>query len=216
MTPRKLAKQLEEWRPGWSPNLYKSFLVGTVAAAFIIPLTIVGIPFIEFFNDMAAQPKGKTQGTYGRVYGLDLVVARPPVAGTIPRDYVRYAFDGFGNTLEDAQEVGVELSNPTPMTMGNLQAGRKAYETFCIVCHGKTGSGDGAVVGPKRFPAPPSFHSDQARDLRDGTIFHIITKGMGKMPSYRTKLRPEQRWQVIHYLRALQRAHNPRPEDLAK
>jgi len=216
MNRRFLVKQLEDWQPRWSPNLYKAVLVGIVAMAFVIPLTIVGLPFVEFLNDMAAQPKGKTQGTYGRVYGLDLVVERAPVPGTLPRDYVGYAFDDFGNTLEDAEKVGALLENPVPLSMANLEAGREKYETFCIVCHGKTGSGDGSVIGPKRFPAPPSFHTDQARGLRDGTIFHIVTKGMGKMPSYRTKLRPEERWQVIRYLRALQRAQNPQPGDLEK
>ena len=54
-----------------------------VALAFIIPLAMVAVPFIEFFNDMAAQPKGKTQMTYGRVYGQQLLVERLPVAGVI-------------------------------------------------------------------------------------------------------------------------------------
>ena len=34
--------------------------------------------------------------------------------------------------------------------------------------------------------------------------------GMGKMPGYSDKLTEEDRWKVIHYVRALQRAMNPR------
>ena len=213
MKRRFVIERLEQWRPTWSPNLYKGVLVGVVVMAFVIPLTLVGLPFVEFFNDMAAQPKAKTQGTYGRLHGRDLVVERPPVPGTIPRDYVGYPLDDLGNTIEDAKRAGESLDNPVPMTMANLEAGRQKYETFCIVCHGETGSGDGPVIGPKRFPAPPSFHTDQARGYRDGTVFHIITKGMGKMPSYRHQLSVEARWQVVRYLRALQRAQSPRPGD---
>ena len=63
-------------------------------------------------------------------------------------------------------------------------------------------------------PAPPSLHTDQARGYRDGAIFHILTKGTEKMPGYADKLSTEDRWETIHYLRALQRAMNPSPGDL--
>jgi mono/diheme cytochrome c family protein len=48
----------------------------------------------------------------------------------------------------------------------------------------------------------------------DGHIFHVITKGQGVMPSYAQQVQPEDRWAVIHYIRALQRAQNPTDEDV--
>ncbi len=51
---------------------------------------------------------------------------------------------------------------------------------------------------------------------RDGTLYHIMTKGLGKMPSYADKLDSQERWMVAHYLRALQRSMAPKPEDLEK
>jgi len=36
------------------------------------------------------------------------------------------------------------------------------------------------------------------------------------MPSYRDKLDSDERWSVIHYVRALQRSQNPKAEDLEK
>jgi len=80
---------------------------------------------------------------------------------------------------------------------------------------GRLGQGDGPVIGPDRFGAPPSLHTKQAREYADGTIFHITTKGLEKMPGYAEQLTPGERWQVIQYLRALQRSMNPKPEDLA-
>ena len=69
-----------------------------------------------------------------------------------------------------------------------MRGGQELYDIHCIACHGKLGVGDGPVTGPDRFPAPPSLHTDQARGYTDGTIFHIITKGTEKMPSYADKL----------------------------
>ena len=52
--------------PRWSPTMYKFTLGSALVLAIAAPLGMVAIPFIEFFNGMAAQPKGKAQLTYGR------------------------------------------------------------------------------------------------------------------------------------------------------
>ena len=75
-------------------------------------------------------------------------------------------------------------------------------------------AGTGPIVGPALFPAPPSLHTKAARDFKDGRIFHVITRGQNTMPSYADKLTVEDRWAVIHFVRALQRALHPKPEDL--
>ena len=72
---------------------------------------------------------------------------------------------------------------------------------------------DGATPG--RFPAPPSLHTAEALEYKYGTLFHIMTKGVGKMPSYAQQLDSEERWKVAQYVRALQRSASPKPEDLA-
>ena len=66
------------------------------------------------------------------------------------------------------------------------------------------------------MPRPPSLQSEKIRDYKDGQIFHIISMGQNTMPSYAEKLNPEERWQVIHYIRALYRAKHPSAEDLKK
>lgn len=213
MIPQFVIDRLQKLEPRWSATAYKAALLAMVASAVVIPLGLVALPFIEFFNGMAAQPKAKTQMTYGRVFGEALEVARDPVPGTLPRGYEPYRFEHFGNTLDEAIAVGSMLENPLPVTREHLEKGREVYNIYCITCHGAKGEGDGPVIGPNRFPAPPSLHTDQARGYRDGTIYHFITKGQGKMPSHALQIEPEERWQVILYLRALQRAMNPRPED---
>ena len=205
---------LEKLLPKWSSSMYRATLISFMVLAVVIPLAMVPIPMIEFFNGMAAQPKAKAQSTYGRVFGEELLVERLPVEGTMPRGYYPYAFEALGNTIEDAKKAGAALENPVPLTKTNLLRGQEVYNIYCGVCHGKTGRGDGPVVGMDRFPAPPSLHTDQARAYRDGTIYHIITKGMGKMPGYTEQVEREDRWKAIHYMRVLQRSQNPEPGDI--
>ena len=90
--------------------------------------------------------------------------------------------------------------------MKRANASGAEFNTFCIVCHGPRAEGNGSIVGPGLFPAPPSLHSEAARGFKDGRIFHVITRGQNKMPSYAGDLTPEERWSVVHYVRALQKA----------
>lgn len=205
---------LNKWRPAWPPMLYKAVLLTICSLALIIPLAMAALPFIEFFNGMAAQPKARTQMTYGRVFGEELMVERLPVPGSVPRTYNPYRFADRPNTLKAAVEVGELLQNPLVPTDSDLLRGQEIYNVYCIVCHGEKGNGDGPVTGADLFPAPPTLHTTQAREYRDGTIYHIITRGTEKMPAYADKVADEDRWKVIYYVRALQRAGNPLPEDL--
>jgi mono/diheme cytochrome c family protein len=226
MMETSLRRLLDRILPRWSPLMFKATLISMVVAALVIPVALAAVPFIEFFNGMAAQPKAKTQMTYGRVHGEELLVERSPVPGTIPREYewplfaprVSSAEDATpgdtGPTIEDAQEIGGPVVNPVPITREALQRGQEQYEIYCIACHGRRGEGDGLVVGAEKFPAPPSLHTDQARNYTDGTIYYVITTGVGTMPGYARQLDPSERWETIHYLRALQRSMSPQPEDL--
>jgi mono/diheme cytochrome c family protein len=105
------------------------------------------------------------------------------------------------------------MVNPLEPTPDVLESGKKYFNTYCIVCHGARGDGRGYIV-PK-FTMPPSLFSDKLIHWTDGRIYHTVTLGQGLMSSYATQLRPSQRWAVIHYVRALQRAANPTETDLA-
>ena len=130
---------------------------------------------------------------------------RPPVEGTIPRGFRPYE-------ITSIDEAGRTLKNPLPRSKDVLKQGQKLFNVYCIVCHGKFGEGDGTVV-PK-FPRPPSLQSDKIRDYKDGQIFHVMTLGQNLMPSYADRVSEEERWSIVHYIRALYRAKHPTAEDM--
>ena len=40
--------------------------------------------------------------------------------------------------------------------------------------------------------------------MRDGQLFHVMTRGQGIMVSYAVQVGPEDRWRMVHYIRNLQ------------
>jgi mono/diheme cytochrome c family protein len=61
---------------------------------------------------------------------------------------------------------------------------------------------------------PPSLLSPKVSGWPDGRIFHTVTRGQNLMPSYASQILPEDRWAVILYVRALERAAHPGVQDL--
>lgn len=126
---------------------------------------------------------------------------RPPAPGTIPRGFLPL---GFGASVEEAARAGRELSNPIIPTPDVLARGQELYETFCQVCHGPTGAGDGPLI--PRIAAPPAYSSPQLSVYPPGRLFHVITFGRGRMPAYRAQIRRADRWRLVHHLQTLQAA----------
>jgi mono/diheme cytochrome c family protein len=208
---KKLEDGLRKWTPIWRPTRFKATLVGLLAAAFVIPLAFLALPYLEIFNDMAVQPKGKAQGLYGWFADQALVVERQPVKGTLPMNVFPYTI--AGKDEEAAKLANETVSNPLKPTLDVLERGQKIFNRVCITCHGPRAEGDGRIQGPGLFPAPPSLHTPQAREFKDGRIFHVITRGQNKMPSYADMLTPEERWSVVLYVRALQKTMEQPPKD---
>ncbi len=86
-----------------------------------------------------------------------------------------------------------------------MERGQDKYNIYCTVCHSGVGDGNG-ITKQYGMGATPTFHDDAKRKLTNGEIFNVITHGKGNMLSYADKLAAEDRWAVVAYVRALQRA----------
>lgn len=132
---------------------------------------------------------------------------RVPPSETVHTSYRPYRYNG---RAEEAKQ----LKNPVAITEDSLRYGQLLYKTNCAVCHGPEGQGNGSVVGAEKYPMPPTLTSSRVRNWEDGEIYHVITNGQGRMWSYKNNLYPLERWAVINYVRAIQRADYPEPQDL--
>ncbi len=93
-----------------------------------------------------------------------------------------------------------ELRNPVTPTAASLSQGKTLFDINCAMCHGQT-SAERGLVGKKLVPPPPGLDHDMVKGLSDSTIFKAITFGFGRMPSFKDKLMPEERWNLVNFLR---------------
>jgi mono/diheme cytochrome c family protein len=93
-----------------------------------------------------------------------------------------------------------EFKNPVKPTAGSLSQGKTLFETNCAMCHGQI-SAERGLVGKKLVPPPPGLDHPTVKGLSDSTIFKAITFGFGRMPAFKDKLMPEERWNLVNFLR---------------
>jgi mono/diheme cytochrome c family protein len=162
---------------------------------------------IEIFDDMDRQQKIKPQKP--SPFFADQRAARPPIPGTIPTHVPlenEYLYTGrLGNTWGD----GI----PVPINEALLARGQERFDIHCAVCHGYTGGGNG-IVGQYGLVGIANLHQERLRKMDDGEIFNTITHGKGTMYGYGSNIQLEDRWAIVAYLRALQRAQNASLEDI--
>lgn len=147
----------------------------------------------EYMPDMARGPAYKAYAP--NAVTRDGLTLQRPVSGTIPRGYQPFH---FGPGEKEAERAGRELNNPYRPTEQTLEEGKALFETYCAVCHGAQGKGDGPISG--KIPPPPSYRSDRLMEFAPGRIFHVVTLGTGKMPSYATQLSVNERWKIVTYV----------------
>ncbi len=131
--------------------------------------------------------------------------ARPiaAVPGTVPVTGVEPPVD-----LKTADR----LPNPRTRTSQSINQGRFLYQTYCQVCHGESGRGDGpissAAGGP--FFGVRSLVNDTIARRSEGYLYSVIVNapamGRGLMPIYGDKVRGDDRWDLVNYVRTLQAA----------
>jgi len=130
----------------------------------------------------------------------DGLTLQRPVRGTIARGFLPLHYTA---TPEDAIRAGRELESPITPTARTAAQGKALFETYCAVCHGPQGAGDGPLV-PK-IPNPPAYNSARVKNMPAGQIFHVITFGSGRMPSYASQLQRYDRWLIAAHVQTLQR-----------
>ncbi len=93
-----------------------------------------------------------------------------------------------------------EPENPAAPTPASLAAGKILFETNCVICHGQT-SKERGPVGKKLVPPPPGLDHDMLAGLSDSAVFKVLTFGFGRMPVFQDKLTPQERWNLVNFLR---------------
>jgi len=157
------------------------------------------------FPGMKHQPKLRPQSASN--FFADGRADRMPPAHVVRADLPVRNDDHlyYGKTAAGAWAPGFPAALAVDLKF--VQRGRDRYTIYCLPCHGAVGDGQG-ITKQYGMGATPSYHDDRLRKMAEGEIFNTITNGSPNknMQSYADKLAPEDRWAVIAYVRALQRA----------
>lgn len=158
-------------------------------------------------NDMHDQPRYKPLGA--AEFFSDHRAARPQVDGTVARGHLRIDEARYTGKIagEDIDQF------PIPITKADIEWGQTRYNIYCTPCHGRLGDGNGMVV-LRGYRQAATYYSDKLMKAPVGHFFDVITNGFGAMPSYASRLEPDDRWRVIAYIRALQLSESAKITDV--
>lgn len=192
------------------------YVIITLAVLVMLTVAFAGYrgvvsrrPPILLIDDMVDQPKYKNQGD--SAFFADGRQMRLPPAGTVSWGR-QVAGPDPKLRADDAANFELKL---IPMRVDHelLLRGQKAFTIYCAVCHGGFGNGNGITTQYGQAP-PANYHSDRLRQSPDGYFYRVITEGKGLMGAYGPSIKPEDRWAIVAYVRALQRAGTGTVEDV--
>jgi mono/diheme cytochrome c family protein len=158
-------------------------------------------------QDMHNQPRYKALA--GTEFFGDGRSARPPVEGTVARGHLRIDSARYTGKV-NGEDVDVF---PFPITRADLDRGRERFDIHCSPCHSRVGDGNGMIVR-RGFRRAASYHTAKLMKAPVGHFFDVITNGFGAMPSYESRIEPDDRWRIAAYIRVLQYSQNATLEDV--
>ena len=118
--------------------------------------------------------------------------ARPAPAGSLAIDAPR---------IMNRREARLGLTNPLEATAAVAAEGEALYATYCALCHGEAGTGDGELASFYR--RMPDLTAPHVLNYPDGFLYTIIREGGRNMPRLGDALSVRERWAVVHYLGTL-------------
>jgi mono/diheme cytochrome c family protein len=200
----------EDGCPILARSLRKSGIPRSRAARAFSTLAIllVIVAFSACRIDMHVQPR---QNPLSRSdFFADQRSERPPVEGTIARGQLHE--DAYFYTGKAGNGAGDYM--PFPVTKEVLDRGRERYNIYCSPCHSMLGDGNGFIPSRGFARKPPSYHIPRLQKAPLGYFYDVITNGFGTMPDYASQIPPQDRWNIVAYIRALQLSQNATKADV--
>lgn len=196
-----------------------------LALAALVPVLLVAKaramrsteqPRLHIIQDMDFQEKYKPQATSPLF--VDGRAERLPVAGTVARGDLEA--DTHLYTGKTKGRWAATFPPSLPVTAQRMRRGGQMFAVYCTACHGPLGLGDGMVSQrafrreEPKWVRPSSLQDEAIRKQPVGQLFDTLSHGVRQMPAYEHQISVEDRWNIILYLRALQRSQNATLDDV--
>jgi len=211
-------------RPPWNTRLIATIAISVA----VIPLAVVALsrnsksssPRIHIIQDMDNQERFKSQQANplfadGRAMRQPVgASAAAPLGTTVARGELVADAHFEAGYVDGRFVTGFPLHRPEiEATEAFVRRGQERFNIYCAACHGRDGSGNGMVnkrgveLGGGWVPAS-DLRDAERRGRPVGHIFNTVTNGIRTMPAYGDAISPADRWAIVAYVRALQRAYD--------
>lgn len=158
-------------------------------------------PPLQLIPNMDNQPKYRAQAASNFFYNGS--VMQKPVPGTIARGDLHEDSEFFQGTNVWGEWV---QKNPLDVDARVLARGKERYLIYCAPCHNPSGDGQG-LLAQKAHVRTQNLLEEMVRTMPDGSLYNVISNGVGLMPAYRFPIPPEDRWAIVAYMRRMQEQH---------
>lgn len=93
--------------------------------------------------------------------------------------------------------------NPVKPSAESLARAKKWWTLDCAMCHGKDGNGKGETAVEMKLKIVDFTNPETLKDRTDGEVFYIIKNGHEDMPPEGQRIKPEENWDLVNYVRSL-------------
>jgi len=94
-------------------------------------------------------------------------------------------------------------ANPVKSTPESLARAKKWWGIDCAMCHGANGDGKGDLAKDMKLQIADFTNPATLKDRTDGEIFYIIKNGYQDMPPEGPRVKTEENWDLVNYVRSL-------------
>ncbi len=96
-----------------------------------------------------------------------------------------------------------KAENPIKSSPESIARAQKWWKLDCAMCHGANGDGKGETARDMKLTIADFTDPNTLKDRTDGEIFYIIKNGHDNMPPEGQRVKIEENWDLVNYVRSL-------------
>jgi mono/diheme cytochrome c family protein len=100
-------------------------------------------------------------------------------------------------------------ANPVKSTPESLAKGKKWWGIDCSMCHNTNGDGKGETAHDMKLTIADFTDPNTLKDRTDGELFYVIKNGHQDMPPEGPRVKTEENWDLVNYVRSLAKKPDP-------
>lgn len=102
--------------------------------------------------------------------------------------------------------------NPVKSSPDSIARAKKWWNLDCAMCHGASGDGKGDIAKDMKLNTADFTNANTLKDRSDGEIYYIIKNGHNDMPAEGPRIKTEEGWDLVNYVRSLAKASEAKAE----